>query len=388
MDVVEHRDHRTGPGQCLQQFPKGPGELLRGGGGFGEPHRLDEAFGDEPSLFARKEGGDLRRGRVGGVVVRDDGCLLHHLGHRPVGDALAVRQAPAAEDRGPFRNGGHELLDQPGLPHAWRTDDGEQVTGAVHRGGVEGLVEERELAVPSHHGRVDAAPDGLGTRADLVKAKGGDRLALPLERQRSDPFGIHSVAKEPVRTLADQDLARLSGLLEASRDVDGVAGDEGLTARGIAGHHLTGVDPRAGEDPEAAVALEVLVHSVQSLAHLEGGPHGPERVVFVQDGDAEHRHDGVADELLHGPPVRFEGRLHLLEVAGHDPAHGFGIEALSQAGGTGDVGEQDGHDLANLPRRRSRFERTATGRAEASALRVVLTAGGAQGHRQESRRAT
>ena len=190
-----------------------------------------------------------------------------------------------------------------------------------------------------------------------------------------------------MRSLADQDLARLSGLLEASRDVDGVAGDEGLTARRIAGHHLTGVDPRAGEDAEAAVALEVLVQSVQSLAHLEGGPHGPERVVLVQDGDAEHRHDGVADELLHGPPVRFERRLHLLEVAGHDPPQGFGIEALSQVGRTGDVGEQDGHDLANLPRRRSRFERTATGRAEASALRVVLTAGGAQGHRQESRRA-
>ena len=104
-------------------------------------------------------------------------------------------------------------------------------------GGLEGLVEERELAVPSDHGRVDAAPNGLGTGADLVKAKGGDRLALPLERQRSDLFGIHSVAKEPVRSLADQNLAWIDRCEPMTCDEDRDA-SQGAGAR-----------PRATEGP-------------------------------------------------------------------------------------------------------------------------------------------
>ncbi len=68
--------------------------------------------------------------------------------------------------------------------------------------------------------------------------------------------------------------------------------------------------------------------------------------------DAEHGHDRVADELLHRTSVRFEDRLHALEIAGKQGAHGLGVCRLPQRGRAGDVAEEDGDGLALLPRRR------------------------------------
>jgi len=194
------------------------------------------------------------------------------------------------------------------------------MAGAILGRGLERVPKEGELPVASHHGGVDASTDGLRAGPNPKEAVGANRRVLPLEREGWKGIGVDRVAKQSLRGLTQEDLAGLGGLFEARRDVDRVPRDERLPAGRIARDHLTGVDAGPGEDPEAAVPLELLVQPLQPLAQLECCPDGAQGVVFVQDRDAEHGHHRVADELLHRPAVRFERRLHLLEVARHDPA--------------------------------------------------------------------
>src|SRR3712207_7865932 len=49
---------------------------------------------------------------------------------------------------------------------------------------------------------------------------------------------------------------------------------------------------------DAPVALELRVQVFERAAHLGRRADGAERVVLVQHRDPEHRHHGVADELL------------------------------------------------------------------------------------------
>ncbi len=74
---------------------------------------------------------------------------------------------------------------------------------------------------------------------------------LPLSSSGSTGLDFHCVAHEPVRRLAEQDLAGRRGFLEALRDVDRVAGREALAAAArVARHDLAGV--HAGPDRRCA----------------------------------------------------------------------------------------------------------------------------------------
>src|SRR5207249_2387316 len=82
--------------------------------------------------------------------------------------------------------------------------------------------------------------------------------------------------------------------------------------------------------------------------HLHPSPDGSQSVVLVQPGDAEHRHDGVADELLGRATVALNDGLHLLEVPAHQLAERLRIQRLPQDRRARDVREEDGHHLAGL----------------------------------------
>ena len=102
-------------------------------------------------------------------------------------------------------------------------------------------------SVASSSGAADqrrAAPEKLDVAALLHAHElvGRDRLRLALERERLDLHHLGLVAYEPVGQLAEQHLTLPGGLLEARRDVDGVAGHEPLSGRRVAGDDLTGVD--------------------------------------------------------------------------------------------------------------------------------------------------
>ncbi len=205
-------------------------------------------------------------------------------------------------------------------------------------------------------------------------------LGLPLELERLNLLDVDVVANEPVCEIAEQDLLRARGLLQARRNVHGVARDEALPGRRIARDDLPRVHAGSNGEPHAPVALELVVqHGLRPL-HPGGRPHGPQGVVFVELRKAEHGHDRVADELLDHAAVPLQLRPHCVEVARHHLAQGLGVELLAHRRRALEIGEDDGHDFPELLRRRRFRERRAARQAELGDLRVVGGALRADGH--------
>ena len=129
----------------------------------------------------------------------------------------------------------------------------------------------------------------------------------------------------------------------------------------------------------AEATLELLVQEHGPLLHLRRRPHRAEGVVLVRDRYAEDPDDSVADELLDRPAVPLDGPPHLVEVAEHQGANRFGVEALAHRGRASNVAEEHRRGLPPLPNGRDDEPRPA-GHAEAGPLRVLLAALRAKRH--------
>ena len=308
-------------------------------------------------------------------------------GHRPVRDPLAVREAAAAHHAGRPAHRSEEFLHQPRLALARGPQHGEQQAAPVLGGAGERAREVLELAVSADHRGQERAAGLPGLRDDPEQTVGGDGLGLPLERERFDGFRLDRVADEAIRLVADQDLARVGGGLEPGGRVHGVAGDAAEVGRIGTHEDLAGVHADPAGEPDAVVALELVVEVLERRAHVDGGADRSERVVLVELRDAEHGHHGVADELLDRAAVALERGAHRVEVAGHDLAHGLGVELLAELGRAGHVAEHDRDGLADLGSlgRVGRAELGAADRAEVRALGVPRPAVRTGRHGPESR---
>ena len=80
-----------------------------------------------------------------------------------------------------------------------------------------------------------------------------------------------------------------------------------------------------------------------AVEHVERGVERALRIVLVGDRRAEHRHDGIAHELLHEAVVARDRLGEGLEQRVLERAHLLGVEPLGQRGETGDIGEEHGH---------------------------------------------
>ena len=185
------------------------------------------------------------------------------------------------------------------------------------------------------------------------------------------------VGRERDGGLAGEDLAGCGGGLEPGRGVHDRTGDEELAGRAEAGGGLARLD--ADVDVERRGETEGLAEPAGPGADRETGTDGAERVVLVHGGQAEHRHHGVADELLRPAAEREELLGRGLEEEAEDLAGAFGVQALRQAGGVDEVGEQHRDHLAFLGAERGAHGRAAV-RAEARALRERFAADRAGGH--------
>ena len=173
-----------------------------------------------------------------------------------------------------------------------------------------------------------------------------DRLALggdPIERSEGE-----AVRGRPHRPGADDDRPRLRRLLEAGRDIDGVAGHQEVAGRRVpAGDDLAAVHPEP--DREAFAECRIVPDPV---AQLQRTVEGPGHVIAMRDRQTEHGHHRVADELLDGAAVALDDFASGGEVAAHQAAQLFRIERLAERGRPRHVGEEDGHQPSLLGHRR------------------------------------
>ena len=103
-------------------------------------------------------------GDLGSIEDREPGRLTHELDDRPERDAVPVGEASPAEDGGIGVDLRGELFDQPRLPGSRRSQDREEMTGAVRRHPLERLSEQRQLAVAADDRRVESPRGGRRRR--------------------------------------------------------------------------------------------------------------------------------------------------------------------------------------------------------------------------------
>ena len=311
LDVVEDHDQRR---LLLEQLAERPGDLV--------PARPDVRLAQQRADRRRRD--RIRRQR------RE---LLHHLDDRPVGDPLPVGQAAAPHDAGLDR--GERLRDQPRLAHTGVADDRHQLAARLRLRALPRLGDLRELRL---------APDEPRERG-CAPARPAPRRAGSAGTGSDFPFNVSGSTGSA--TTASCTSACVASPISTSPGAAACSNRAAtFTASPVAsrsarpGHHLARVHADPAADPQLR----------QRIPHLHRRPAGPQRIVLVRRGDAEHRHHRVADELLHRPAVRLDDRLHPLEVARQQRPQRLRIRRLAERRRPGHVAEQHRHRLADLAR--------------------------------------
>ncbi len=163
---------------------------------------------------------------------------------------------------------------------------------------------------------------------------GGDRVAETAQLERADGLDLDPPVRQPVRSVADEDLARTGGLLEARGEVHGFPGREGGV--GLVDDDLAGLDP----DPRLEPELDDVVEDAEAGADRALG------VVLVRLRDPEGGHDRVAGELLDGAAVRLDAARDAVEERRHPPPGDLRVLPCGKLGRADQVGEQDRRQLA------------------------------------------
>ena len=167
-------------------------------------------------------------------------------------------------------------------------------------------------------------------RGDLEQPPGLHCLRLSLQFEWGERLHSDGIPDEAERPVAQDDLPRSRGLLEPGGDVHRVARREELPTARVASDDLARVDAGSSLDAYAPFSLQVVVDQLKACTHFGGGTDGPERIVLVEDGNAERRHHGIADEFLDRAAVVLDRLADLVEVALHDPPHRLRVELLAQ----------------------------------------------------------
>ena len=131
VDVVENEDDRTFPSPRLQEAAHRPGGLLRAARAR-QAEQPAEARGDRRGVgpLPRSGRADGCRDVVWPRELRQPESRPQRLGEGQPGDALAVREAPAAQHLGRVPQRSQELLDEPALAGPRGPEHREQAAGA------------------------------------------------------------------------------------------------------------------------------------------------------------------------------------------------------------------------------------------------------------------
>ena len=292
----------------------------------------------EDGAFAEHAEDSLRR-----VAVEQAEVLPDDLAERPVRTGRPVGRTAAGATQRLRRLGAAprpELAQQTRLADARLTHDRDGLGPAGRARALVRLAQLRELGVAADERGAQAGEPARaheGERADELPARHTFRLALRLDAHRG--VELERPGDQRGGSFADEDLARVGGLLEPRGHVDGVPGDERAPLAGPADHHLARVDAYAQGESAAEVVR-------QPAPHRERGVQGPLDVVLVRRRDAERGHDRVAGELLDGAAGSLDLVRHRVVEAIEQRARALGVLRSAERRGADEVGEQRGGELA------------------------------------------
>ena len=218
LHVLEGEHRRIRLREALEEEPPGGEEILLVAGlVLGEAEEVRQPGLDEAPLLRRR--GCLRQRRLelglrrrGLLVLGDPAAHAHHVGQRPVGDALAVRQAapPVPVDAlGDAVEVLVELPREPRLPDAGDPGDGDEMGLPLLGRVVEELLDLAQLAVAADERRLQAL------RLERP-AQAGDDPLRPEERRQP----LLALQLEGAGLLVDDRL--LGGAARRVADVDRV----------------------------------------------------------------------------------------------------------------------------------------------------------------------
>src|SRR5436190_183423 len=165
------------------------------------------------------------------IALNDPDMLLHHLRERPVRDALAVAETPSRPPQRlgravpqPFPEFAHDpRLADPRIP-----EDRHELRFPPVLDLRVGSLEHLHLFVTAHEGPAKASDTARShERESAHEASALDPSRLPLRLDRLSFPELERATRGRDRSLADEDLARLRGLLQSRCHVDRIARDEG-----------------------------------------------------------------------------------------------------------------------------------------------------------------
>jgi hypothetical protein len=184
--------------------------------------------------------------------------------------------------------------------------------------------------------------------SDREDTEGVHQCALPFDSERPDLDSRNGIAGKGAGRMADEDLTRFRGLLQARRNIHRLPGHKGLTAPRIIGQDLPGGRADANPEGDRPTPCADSIQPPDCADHLYGGASRADGVVFMDQRNSENGHDGVTDELLHHAAVALENPAHLSEIAIHElPGH-LWSDALDQLVQAVNIGKDHSHGLAGL----------------------------------------
>ena len=283
---------------------------------------------------------------LSGRVRPDRERPAQEIGDRAVSAVGVVRRAARPRDpRAERSRVGKQLVHEARFAEPGLADDRDDVS----------LAGESFLERAHEHGDLIVAPTERRAAAirrrclDSEEPPGNERRGLALGCDRRMRFVCEETRCEPIRGVADQDFARLRGLLEARRDVDCVAeyAELALLVPDRPRDRETGVDP----DPQGEVAPgplgDAFVLMIERAEDRERGPLSARRMIDLVMDRAEHRDDSVTDVLLDQSARRANLQSDRVPRGAHVLVKLFRTEALSECGESRDVREEN-RDLLGL----------------------------------------
>jgi hypothetical protein len=206
---------------------------------------------------------------------------------RPEGDPLAVGEAAAAKYRRSLADLRRELSGKARLPDSRGSEHRHEHSRPLGDGTLEGGEQVSEFLVTADEGGVEAAGESGRALNDVQEPISGNGVRLAFQRKRLGGVDGQGVTNESIRLLAEEDLARFRGLLEAGGDVDGIAARIEVACGRVADDDLARVDACADGQGDATLPRQLFVQLGEATPRLGRRSDGAEGVVLMCDRDAE-----------------------------------------------------------------------------------------------------